>query len=40
MTMRDHFDMEEVFQHLVTMDENKGKTRVSGEIFLFLPSGC
>ncbi|KAK4218349.1 hypothetical protein QBC37DRAFT_198740 [Rhypophila decipiens] len=27
MTMREHFDMDELFQHLVTKDINKGKTR-------------
>ncbi|KAM7204272.1 hypothetical protein V8F20_003685 [Naviculisporaceae sp. PSN 640] len=27
MTMKEHFDMDELFQHLVTKDVNKGKTR-------------
>ncbi|KAI1853791.1 hypothetical protein JX265_003875 [Neoarthrinium moseri] len=27
MTMGGHFDMDEIFQHLVTMEGNKGKTR-------------
>lgn len=31
MTMHQHFDMNELFQHLVTMDENRGKTKVSLE---------
>jgi hypothetical protein len=29
MTLRKHFDMDELFQHLVSTDGNKGKTRVS-----------
>jgi hypothetical protein len=28
MTMGLHFDMDELFQHLVTIDGNKGKTKV------------
>lgn len=28
MTMKDHFDMDELFQHLVSKEGNKGKTRV------------
>lgn len=29
MTMGRHFDMDELFQHLVSTDGNKGKTKVS-----------
>lgn len=28
MTMKNHFDMDELLQHLVSKDGNKGKTRV------------
>jgi len=29
MTLKAHFDMDELLQHLVTTTTNKGKTRVS-----------
>jgi len=28
MTLKDHFDMDELLQHLVSTNGNKGKTRV------------
>lgn len=28
MTMKQHFDMDELFQHLVSTNGNKGKTKV------------
>lgn len=28
MTMKNHFDMDELLQHLVSTEGNKGKTRV------------
>jgi len=34
LTMKDHFDMDEIFQHLVSTTGNKGKTRVSAEFFM------
>lgn len=33
LSMRTHFDMDELFQHLVTREGNKGKTKVSNPHF-------
>jgi hypothetical protein len=33
MTMKRHFDMDELFQHLVSITGNKGKTKASFYFF-------
>lgn len=34
LSMRTYFDMNELFQHLVTREGNKGKTKVSESHFV------